>query len=124
MKENQSPHELAKLFKQAEELVKSDPTAEQAVVVKTVKGNLLCFLNHDIASGSTKEEDDFVRVLAEKEDTEIRYAVCMWNDLTIDMMSLHLRESLVKLDSYNKETIVILKDAEGFLLKSLKTCLP
>lgn len=108
----------------AEELVKSDSSAEQCVVVWTEKGNLSYLVNHDIISGNTGEEDAFLKTLVENKDAKIRYAVCMWRDLTIDMMSHHLLESLIELDSANKETIVILRTAGGIQTKPLQSCLP
>lgn len=124
MKENQSLPEIEERIKRAEELIKSDSSAEQCVVVWTKKGNRFSLLNHHIISGSTKEEDAFLKTLAENEDIEIRCAVCMWSDYTIDMMSHHLLESLIGLNPANKETTVILRTVGGFQTKPLRSCLP
>lgn len=75
-------------------------------------------------SGSMEEEDVFLKTLAENEDTEIRCAVCVWKDLTIDMMSHHLLKSLIELNPANKETIVILRTVGGLQTKPLRSCMP
>ncbi len=124
MIENQHFPKMEAFVKQAEELVKSDPDAEQAVVMWTERGNRFHLVNHDIISGNTYEESAFIKTLTEHGDTKIRYVVCMWKDLTIDMISHHLLESLIRLDSANKETEIILKTAEGLRTKSFAVCLP
>lgn len=108
------------LIQEAEKLLKSDPSAEQAVVVLTSKGNIFSFANHNVTSGSAEDEIAFARSLTENDDTEIRYMVCMWNDSTPDVPSCHLRNLLVELSPANQNIEVLLKSGEGFLVKSLK----
>lgn len=125
MEENKShEHEIEELVKRAEELVKSDSSAEQCVVVRTQKENQYYLFNHHMISGSMEEEDVFLKTLAENQDTEIRCAVCVWKDLTIDMMSHHLLKSLIELNPANKETIVILRTVGGLQTKPLRSCMP
>lgn len=125
MEENKShEHEIEELVKWAEELVKSDSSAEQCVVVRTQKENQYYLFNHHMISGSVEEEDVFLKMLAENEDTEIRCVVCMWSDYTIDMMSHHLLKSLIELNPANKNTAVILRTVGGLQTKPLRSCMP
>lgn len=84
------------------------------------KGNMFSFTNHNVISGSVEDECAFARFLAENDDAEIRYMVCMWNDATPDVPSCHLRKLLVELNPANQDIEILLKSGEGFLVKSLK----
>ena len=117
---NQNLLEFEQLIKEAEKLLKSDPSAEQAVVVLTSKGNIYSFANHNVMSGSVEDECAFAGFLTENDDTEIRYMVCMWDDATPDVPSCHLRDLLVELRLSNQNIEILLKSGEGFLVKSLK----
>lgn len=112
--------EFESLLKQAKEFIVSDPSAEQAVAVQTSKETIFCFRNHDVCSGNTADEAAFVKTLSENKDTKIRYAVCMWEDFSLDVPSRHLRNLLVGLDSFNRETEILLRSGEGFVTKPLK----
>lgn len=117
---NQNLLKFENLMKETDKLLKSDPSAEQAVVVLTSKGNVFSFANHNVMSGSVEDEIAFVRALTENGDAEIRYMVCMWDDATPDIPSCHLRNLLVELNPANQDIEILLKSGEGFLVKSLK----
>lgn len=117
---NQNLLEFEQLIKEADKLLKSDPSAEQAVAVLTSKGNMFSFANHNVMSGSVEDEIAFVRALAENDDAEIRYMICMWDDATPDVPSCHLRNLLVELSPANQNIEILLKSGEGFHVKSLK----
>lgn len=113
-------HEFEKLLKQAQKLIKSDSSAEQAVVVLTSKGTMFSFINKNITSGNVEAEISFVRKLEENKDIEIRYIICMWGDASLDVPSCHLRNMLAELDVSNQNTEILLKSGEGFQVKSMK----
>lgn len=117
---NQIPLDFEKLLKEADRLLKSDPSAEQAIVVLTSKGNIFSFANHNVMSGSVEDEIAFVRALTGNGDAEVRYMVCMWDDATPDVPSCHLRKLLVEINPANQNIEILLKSGEGFLVKSLK----
>lgn len=117
---NQIPLHFEKLIKEAEKLLQSDPSAEQAVVVFTSKGNIFSFANHNVMSGRVEDEIAFVKALTENDDAEVRYMVCMWDDATPDVPSCHLRNLLVELNPANQNIEILLKSSEGFQVKSLK----
>lgn len=112
------------LWKRAESLIMSDPSAQQAVAVRTAKGSICCFLNHDVVSGNTADEAAFAKALAESADTQIRYAVCMWHDSVLDVPSRHLRDLLLDLDPSNQEAEFLLYSGEGYAVKPLKVMIP
>lgn len=109
--------QFEKLVKQAEELIRSDLSAEQAVAVLTAKGNVFCFANHHVMSGNTEDEIAFCENLKKNGDTQITHAVCIWNDFTFDVMSRHLRDLLTECNSSNVEAEILLKGEEGFQIK-------
>ena len=116
--------EFEKLLKQVEKRIKFDLSAEQAVAVWTSKNNMFCFANHSIMSGNIEDENHFVKTLAENGDKEVKYVVCMWNDSTLDVPSCHLRDLLIELSPVNLEAEIVLKNGEGFQVKSLKMLMP
>lgn len=115
-----APAEFEKLMEQAGELAAADPSAEQVVAVLTAKGHTRWFFNHNVTSGSTADETAFIKILAESGDTEIAYAVCMWSDSAIDVPSNHLREQLMELNPSNRETQMLLRSGEGFVVKTFR----
>lgn len=117
---NQNPLDFEQLIKETEKLLRSDPSAEQAVAVLTSKGNIYSFANHNVMSGSVEDEIAFVRALMENGDAEIRYMVCMWADAAPDVPSCHLRNLLAEINPANRNIEILLKGGEGFSVRSLK----
>lgn len=114
------PTEFEKLLDQTEELVASDPSAEQVITLWTAGGHIRSFANHNVTSGNTADEAAFIKTLAESGDTKIQYAVCMWSDCALDVPSHSFRESLVEQNPANLETEFLLRGGEGFMVKSLR----
>ena len=116
--------EFEKILTQARAIVKAEVSAQQIVVVETSKSHIYHFANHDVMSGVRTDEETFVKTLIEREDTEIRYAVCLWNDFQLDVPSLHFRKLLLKINPANAETLFLLNGGEGLTAKALKAMLP
>ena len=114
------PSEFENLLKQAKDFIMSAPSAEQVIAVQTFKGNIVCFGKHDVISGNTADEEAFVKILSENEDTMIQYAICMWKDFSLDVPSHYFQNLLVSLNSFNRETKILLTGGECFIAKSLK----
>lgn len=122
MNQKTIPPEFEKLLNQAKELISSDPSAEQAIAVRTSNCHILSFANHNIVSGETADEEAFIKALAENKDTKILYAVCMWSDFTLDVPSYHLRNMLADLNPSNQEAEFLLNSGEGLIVKPLCSC--
>lgn len=124
MNQKTIPPEFEKLLHQAKELISSDPSAEQVIAVLTSGGHVLSFANHNIVSGETADEEAFIKTLAESKDTEIRYAICMWNDSTLDVPSRHLQNLLLDLSPANQKAEFLLSSSENFNVKPLCSMSP
>lgn len=114
-------HDVERLFTEAEQLLKTEKTAQQIIVVQTSKFNVYHCANRDIVSGDTTDEDCFVKMLYEKSDIEIKYIICIWNDCTIDIPSMHLRRSLIDLSPKNLNTLVLLQGEGAIIAKKIGT---
>ena len=124
MNQKTIPSEFEKLLHQAKELISSDPSAEQVITVLTSGGHILSFANHNIVSGETADEEAFIKTLAESKDTEIQYAICMWNDSTLDVPSRHLQNLLMDLSPTNQKAEFLLSSSESFNVKPLCSMSP
>lgn len=111
--------EFEKLLQRAEELLASDPSVQQVIVVLTSGGRIFCCMNHDIISGNDTDETAFVNMLAKNDDTKIRYSICMWNDSALDIPSQHLRNLLVELNPLNRKAEFLLRSGETLVVRML-----
>ncbi|MBR6642565.1 MAG: hypothetical protein IKL28_02755 [Lachnospiraceae bacterium] len=116
---NNIPKEFTTLFDTAKNELVSDRTAQQVIVVRTVKNAEYSFLNHEIVSGNTADEEQFANLLSEKEDTHITELVCVWNTSVLDIPSRNFRKLLVTLNKENAKTKVLLTGKDSCLVKEL-----
>lgn len=111
--------ELYALLEEAERQVQANPEAEQVIVVKTAKANMYHFANYDITSGSRADEDRFVELLREQDDTEVQYLVAMWNNGGVDLPSHHFRSRLLEPSPKNGEAVMPLQGEEGYMMENI-----
>lgn len=105
-------------------LARTDISAEQILAARTSKHNVYSLANHDITVGNVSDEENFAKMLAENDDTEILNLVCMWRDGTVDLPSLHLRNLLICLNSQNLQTKLLLCGNSGYNVKEMKITMP
>lgn len=114
---------LGPLLDLAEQLIQTDPTARQVIVVKTAGGDLRHFLSH--SAGDTSEEDAFLEALRETGDAELRLCLCMWHNGQIDVPSHHFRRRLLELSPQNAQTCIPLQGEGSVSMKTVaSTMLP
>lgn len=115
------PKEFTELFEMAKKEIESNQTAQQVIVVRTAKSAVYSFLNNDIMSGNTTDEEQFAELLSGKEDTEITELVCMWNTSILDIPSQNFRRLLVKLNKENMKTKILLTGKDSYLVREMST---
>ena len=85
----------------------------QAIVLLSVKGNEYSTLIKNALSEEKTDEIALLERMKNSNDTEIRYALCLWQDGGIDIPSYWFRESLCTLDPKNTETLLFVMTADG-----------
>ena len=85
----------------------------QAIVLLSVKGNEYSTLIKNALSKEKSDETALFKRIKELNDTEIRYALCLWQDGGIDIPSYWFRKSLCTLDPKNTETLLFVMTADS-----------
>ena len=85
----------------------------QAIVLLSVKGNEYSTLIKNALSKEKSDETALLKRIKDLNDTEIRYALCLWKDGGLDIPSYWFRESLCTLDLKNTETLLFVMTADG-----------
>lgn len=120
--------EYYKLVKKARELVSLDSSADQVIVVETEKSNMYHFANHLYVDGhfveKSEDEEKFVQMLINKGESALKYIVCMWNENSIDLPTMHFRKLLMDISEKNADTMLVLQSIPDVILKRLSDCMP
>ena len=85
----------------------------QAIVLLSVKGNEYRTLIKNALSKEKSDETALLKRIKDLNDTEIRYALCLWQDGGIDIPSYWFRKSLCTLDPKNTETLLFVMSTDG-----------
>ena len=85
----------------------------QAMVFLSAKGNEYNTLIKNALSEEKANEIALFEMMKASNDTEIRYALCLWQDGGLDIPSYWFRESLCALDLKNTETLLFVMTADG-----------
>ena len=85
----------------------------QAIVLLSVKGNEYSTLIKNALSKEKSDETALLKRIKDLNDTEIRYALCLWQDGGIDIPSYWFRKSLCTLDPRNTETLLFVMSTDG-----------
>lgn len=120
---NKLPIEFEELFQQAKGLIEAGDSPQQVIAVRTVKGHTYSFANN-IMPGELTEEKNFIDRLVQEDDTEISCLVCMFDSQELDIPSQHLRNLLMEINPLNQEMMLLLKGADGYILKKLNVIKP
>ena len=113
--------ELEPLIQEAKQRVSEHSTAEQVIVVKTVKGNVHFFANN-VSDQKYEEEKEFVQKLIEEDDAVIDCIVCMWDDFNLDLPSMNFRKLLLAANEENNHAKICLGD--GTRMRTIQKCMP
>lgn len=95
---------------------------EQLIVLKTANDNTYCFSNNPLSDASG--EDKIFVFLENKDETEIKYILCLWKKGDIDIPSFNFRKRLLELSLSNDNTKLILQGFTGLICKDLKLTMP
>ena len=85
----------------------------QAIVLLSANGNEYSTLIKNALSKEKSDETALLKRIKDLNDTEIRYALCLWQDGGIDIPSYWFRKSLCTLDLKNTETLLFVMTADG-----------
>ena len=85
----------------------------QAIVLLSMKGNEYSTLIKNALSKEKSDETALLKRIKDLNDTEIRYALCLWQDGGIDIPSYWFRKSLCTLDPKNTETLLFVMSTDG-----------
>ena len=85
----------------------------QAIVLLSVKGNEYSTRIKNALSKEKSGETALLKRIKDLNDTEIRYALCLWQDGGIDIPSYWFRKSLCTLDPKNTETLLFVMSTDG-----------
>lgn len=121
------------LVQMAKEFVERGIQADQIIVVETATANVYHFENHFFVDGKVDvrfpDEEQFMNMLLEKTDCEIKYIVCMWKNGSVEIPSMHFRELLMEASPKNADAmfVVLTEDGKGGLalgIRTVKQCMP
>ena len=85
----------------------------QALVLLSVKGNEYSTLIRNALNPNPSDEAALLSKIKDLNDTEIRFALCSWQDGGIDIPSYRFRKSLCALDPKNAETLLFVMTDGG-----------
>ena len=85
----------------------------QAIVLLSANGNEYSTLIKNALSKEKSDETALLKRIKDLNDTEIRYALCLWQDGGIDIPSYWFRKSLCALDPKNTETLLFVMSTDG-----------
>lgn len=95
----------------------------QAIVLLTSEGSEYGAVIHDALEKDSLEEKALFDRLHHQNDTEIRYALCMWEDGGIDLPSISQRKMLCELNPQNTETKIFVMTKNGISVIPLRVTL-
>ena len=111
------------LISEAQKQVKENADAELVIALQSAKGNTYTGFTREVANAEA-DIADFMQMLADAEDVEIQYGVCMWNNGGLELPCHRLRESLLAISPKNEEAIFGGQGEEKIVLKTLKDIMP
>ena len=70
-----------------------------------------------------QDEEQFMKLLQEKADSEVKYIVCMWKNGSVEIPSMHFRKMLLEASPKNADAIfaVLTGDGNGGLAVGVRT---
>jgi len=116
--------EFLNLLAETEKMLPQITKGDQAIAVKTAKGNIYSFANRNIMSGDHTKEEQFLRMLISHEDTKLSKIVCQWSDGGVGVTSTDFSLRIISLNPNNETTEILLQGFGGYLVKKLKATLP
>ena len=110
------------LISEAQKQVKENPE-EMIIVVQTAKDNTYTGFIHEVMNGDA-DIDDFLQMLVDAEDAEIKYCVCMLHREWLEPPHYYLKKRLLEISPKNEATIFSGQGENVIVLKTLKDMMP
>ena len=85
----------------------------QAIVLRSVKGNEYSAVIRNALSEDKTDEKSLICKIQETKDSEICFALCMWQDNCIDIPSYAFRKLLINSNAKNADMTLFVMTAEG-----------
>lgn len=85
----------------------------QAIVLHSATGQEYGTVIQNALSEEKTEETVFLREIRETKDSEIRFALCMWQDFGIDIPSFAFRKLLLDINDKNSEATLLVMTEDG-----------
>ncbi len=96
----------------------------QAIVLLTANENEYAYVIKNALSEEKADETALLERLKNADDTDVRYALCVWQNGGIDLPSFAFRKMLRELNCGNSEALIFVLTSDGIAAKklSLTTC--
>lgn len=85
----------------------------QAIVLCSATGNQYGAVINDPLSKEKEDEKNLIERLRTANDTEISFALCMWQDKGIDIPSYAFRDLICSLNSKNADSLLFVMTEDG-----------
>lgn len=116
--------EFLNFLTETEKMLPQIAKGDQAIAVKTAKGNIYSFANRNSMSGDHTNEEQFLQMLISREDTKLSKIVCQWSDGCVGVTSTDFSLGIIGLNSDNEDAEILLQGFGTYLVKKLKATLP
>ncbi len=121
-----------RLIEETRKCMAEHPTAQQVILVKTAKGNIYTCVNNNyviendmiMSVGDFKDETNFIQMLVDADDVEIKYIVGMWKNGGIEVPSMHFRKAILDICPKNEDAICVGQGADKLVFKTIKERMP
>ena len=115
---------LLELLEQTKQQFSAHPDAQQAIGLRTARGNVHFAVSPRLMEGDYTQEEALLTALKESGDTRVACYTVVWDTGCVDMCSHHFRVGLLALDPENREAYTLLQGFDGLHRKQLKNLLP
>ena len=112
------------LIELAHKYVVEYPTAQQIVLVKTVKNNTYFCVNKAILEGEFEDENRLIKRLVDADDVEIEFIVGICGNGGLQAPSYHFKKSILEICPKNEEAIYVARGINGKVFKRIKSAMP
>lgn len=94
----------------------------QMIILKTAKSNKYHFVNYFL--NGPEDEERFLQMLRNRDDTQVQYLVCMWYGYQLDVPSMHFRQGLIGICPRNENAIMVLQGENVLHARTIAQTMP
>lgn len=117
-------NEFNRLLEEAERLIKEENVGKdgQLIILKTDKSNKYHFVNYFL--NGPEDEERFLQMLRQRDDTQVQYLVCMWYGYQLDVPSMRFRQGLIGICPQNENAIMVLQGENVLHARTIAQTMP